>query len=285
MMSPSMIAGPSSSAASSSYASAIGKERTLVGLSLPRQWAFSPRTSSSPASRTDSSTWRVVSFSWGKALSAMAAAAALRTSGSQELLLSHSSSVSSAISSIIDALSPRPLIGLDDAPDQRVANDVGRGEPDHRDAFDPFEAANGIGEARFRRVGEIDLVGIAANHHPAAHAEAGQEHLHLQRRRVLRLVEDDEGVVERAPAHEGDRRDFDLARGDPAFDLLGWEHVVERVVEWTQIGIDLVLHVAGEEAEPLAGLDRRTREDQPVNAAADQLRDGLGDGEIGLAGT
>src|SRR4051794_2568284 len=181
MMSPSMMAGPSSSAASSSYASAIGKDRTLVGLSLPRQWALSPRTSSSPASRTDSSTWRVDSLSWGKALSAIAAVAALRTSGSHELLLSHSSSVSSAISSIIDALSPRPFISLDDAPDQRVTNHVGGGEPDHRDAFDPFKAADRVGETRFGRVGEIDLVGVAADHHPAAHAEAGEEHLHLER--------------------------------------------------------------------------------------------------------
>ena len=89
---------------------------------------------------------------------------------------------------------------------------------------------------------------------------------------------------ERAAAHEGDRRDLDLARRDAALDLLGRQHVVERVVERAEIGIDLLLHVAGQEAEPLARLDRRARQDQPVDAAADQLRHRLGDGEIGLAG-
>ena len=69
----------------------------------------------------------------------------------------------------------------------------------------------------------------------------------------------------RAAAHEGDRRDLDLARGDPPLDLLGRQHVVERVVERAQIGIDLLLHVAGQEAEPLARLDRRARQDQPVD--------------------
>jgi hypothetical protein len=39
--------------------------------------------------------------------------------------------------------------------------------------------------------------------------DAGEEHLHLLGRRVLRFVEDDERVVERAAAHEGQRRDLD----------------------------------------------------------------------------
>jgi len=114
----------------------------------------------------------------------------------------------------------------------------------------------------------FDLVRVAADHHPAAHPEARKEHLHLERRGVLRLVEDDEGVVERAAAHEGDRRDLDLAAGDAPLDLLGREHVVERVVERAEIGIDLLLHVAGKKAQSLAGLDRGPREDQPVDASA-----------------
>ena len=44
-----------------------------------------------------------------------------------------------------------------------------------------------------------------------AEAEARQEHLHLLGRGVLRLVEDDERVVERAAAHERERRDLDDA--------------------------------------------------------------------------
>src|SRR3546814_4785553 len=47
-------------------------------------------------------------------------------------------------------------------------------------------------------------------------AEARQRHLHLHRRGVLRLVEDDEGIRQRAPAHEGERRHLDLAVGQAA---------------------------------------------------------------------
>jgi len=55
---------------------------------------------------------------------------------------------------------------------------------------------------------------VAGDHRLGAKAEAGQEHLHLLGGGVLRLVEDHEGVVERAPAHEGERRHFDRAALD-----------------------------------------------------------------------
>ena len=41
--------------------------------------------------------------------------------------------------------------------------------------------------------------------------------------------------------------------------------VVERVVDRAQIGIDLLPHVAGQEAEPLAGLDGRPRQDDALD--------------------
>ena len=80
--------------------------------------------------------------------------------------------------------------------------------------------------------------------------------------RVLRLVEDDERVVQRAAAHVGERRDLDRALLASALrDLLGLEHVVERVVERPEVRVDLLEQVAGQEAEPLAGLDGRARQD------------------------
>ena len=50
-------------------------------------------------------------------------------------------------------------------------------------------------------------------------------------------------------------------------DALGLEHVVERVEQRAQVRVDLRHQVAGEEAEPLAGLDRRAGEDDPVDLA------------------
>ena len=59
---------------------------------------------------------------------------------------------------------------------------------------------------------QVDLRHVAGDDDLRAEAEPRQEHLHLLGARVLRLVEDDEGVVERAAAHEGERRDLDRRR-------------------------------------------------------------------------
>ena len=60
--------------------------------------------------------------------------------------------------------------------------------------------------------------------------------------------------------------------------------IVERVVDRPQIGIDLLAHVAGQEAEPLAGFDRRPRQDDAVDFLALEQLHGVGDREPGLAG-
>ena len=86
---------------------------------------------------------------------------------------------------------------------------------------------------------------VSANDHAAVHAKTGQEHLHLRSSGILRLIENDEGISQRASAHEGDRGDFDFARSDAAFDLFGWQAVVQRIVNRPQIGVYLFLHVAG----------------------------------------
>ena len=104
---------------------------------------------------------------------------------------------------------------------------------------------------------EVDLGHVAGDDRLRVEADARQEHLHLLGGGVLRLVEDDERVVERPAAHERQRRDLDRPALDQPLDALELEHVVQRVVERAQVGIDLGRDVAGEEAELLARLDRR----------------------------
>ena len=101
---------------------------------------------------------------------------------------------------------------------------------------------------------------------------------------VLRLVEDDEGVRQRAAAHERQRRHLDFPRAHPPHHLFGRHHIMQRVVEGAQIGVDLLLQVAGQEAEPLARLHRRARQHDAVHRAGLQHGDGLGHREVGLAG-
>ena len=86
--------------------------------------------------------------------------------------------------------------------------------------------------------------------------DARQEHLHLLDGGVLRLVHDDERVVQRAAAHVGERRDLDDVPLDELAHALDAEELVQRIVDRTQVGVDLLHHVARQEAQALAGLDR-----------------------------
>ena len=118
------VRDPATFALAKSRSSAIGKDRTLVGLSLPRHLAFSARTSSSPVSRTEISTGRSTVASCGKALSAIAASAARA-----DERLPGAATVPFLVGFECDLehhRRPRPFIGFDDAADERVADDVGR---------------------------------------------------------------------------------------------------------------------------------------------------------------
>ena len=176
------------------------------------------------------------------------------------------------------------IIRVDDAGDQRMAHDVAGAHTDDGDAGDALQRIERVAQAGAGAVRQIDLGEVAGDDHAGALAHAGEPHLHLHGGGVLGLVEDGVGVGQRAAAHEGQRGDLDLAVGEAADDLLGGHHVVERVVEGAEVGVDLLLHVAGEEAEAFAGLHRGAGEHDAVHLAGLQHRHGLGDGEIGLAG-
>ena len=99
----------------------------------------------------------------------------------------------------------------------------------------------------------------------------------------MRLVHDDEAVVEGAAAHEGQRSDFDHIALEHLVHALGLQQVVERVVERAQIGVDLFLESAGQEAEALACFDRGAHQHDAANLLGQQGSRSHGDGEIGLA--
>jgi hypothetical protein len=101
------------------------------------------------------------------------------------------------------------LVGGHDRLDDAVADDVALVEPDELDAVDAVQDAVRFLEARDLSLREVDLRDVARDDGLAPEAHARQEHLHLLGRRVLRLVEDHERVVQRAAAHERERRDLD----------------------------------------------------------------------------
>jgi hypothetical protein len=164
-----------------------------------------------------------------------------------------------------------------------VADDVAVGQADHGDVLDRLEARRDVGQAGDAGQ-QVGLVGVAGHHHGRVPAQPGQQHLQLHVGAVLGLVDDHEGVVQGAAAHEADRGDLDRPLGHQGPHPLDRQPVAERVVERPQIGGQLVLHVAGQVADRLAGLDGGARQHNAADLAGLQGFDGLGDGDVGLAG-
>src|SRR3990170_931586 len=86
------------------------------------------------------------------------------------------------------------LVGIDDARDQGVAHHVLGAELRKGDAAHALEDAARLDQAALAAAREVGLRHVAVHHRFRPEADAGEEHLHLLRRGVLRLVEDDEGV-------------------------------------------------------------------------------------------
>lgn len=139
-------------------------------------------------------------------------------------------------------------------------------------------------EAAGRAARQVDLRYVARDYHLGVHAQTREEHLYLVVGGVLRLVEHDDGIVERAAAHEGQGCYLDDVALHVLAQLGGRYHVLQGVVEGLQVGVDLVLHVAGQKAELLAGLDGGTGEDDLAHLAVLEGAHGQRYRHIGLAG-
>ena len=108
---------------------------------------------------------------------------------------------------------------------------------------------HGFDEAGSFVTRQIDLRGIPRDDAFRIDAEPGQKHEHLLGGGVLRFIEDDEGVVERAAPHEGERRNFDDIPLHIPLALVVLQHVLQGVVKGAEVGSDLLFQIAGEKPE------------------------------------
>src|SRR5690242_19248024 len=186
--------------------SSMGKASTSVGPGSPIHRSCSSVIVRSSTSSTDSSASGWIRI-WSRVNRATAASPTSSTSTPASL----------AISMLIGGLAALPpgrpgtpvkllslaflrvvaLVRVDDLADQAVPYDVVAGEPREVDVLDAVEDALHHAQAADLPGGQVDLGNVAGHHHPRAEAEPGEEHLHLLGRRVLRLVQDDERVVQR----------------------------------------------------------------------------------------
>ena len=95
------------------------------------------------------------------------------------------------------------VVGFYDTLDELMADDGLFLEFDFADSFYAFQDLHGLYEPGGCCRRQVDLRHVTGNDHFCIHSEAGEVHIDLVGRRVLRFVEDDDRIVQRPPAHEG----------------------------------------------------------------------------------
>ena len=133
-----------------------------------------------------------------------------------------------------------------DALYKRMSYDIFFGEMNKRDARDFTEHVACVDEAASLRVGQVDLREVARDNHLGAYAQAGEEHLNLRHGGVLRLIEDNDGIGERSAAHESQGRNLNNTFLHLLLQFSLGNHVLQRIVERLQIGVDFLLHISGQ---------------------------------------
>ena len=164
-----------------------------------------------------------------------------------------------------------------------MADDIALVELDHADALDALQDLAGDDEAT-TVAGDVDLCHVAGHDGLRPEAKSCEEHFHLLRRRVLGLVQDDEGLIQSSSPHVCQRRDLDLTSLLRPRETLRRHELVQRVVQGTKVRIDLLLQIARKESKALPRLDRWAREDETAHLSVPQSRDAHRDGQVALPG-
>lgn len=175
------------------------------------------------------------------------------------------------------------FVGFDDFEHEGMPDNIAAAERVKIDARNVLENAANFEQAALFGPREIDLRDVARDDHPGFFAEAGEKHHHLLGGGILRLVEDDEGIGERASAHVGERGNFDDAFFGEARDVGRIEHVVQGIVQRTQVRENFFLEIAREETQRFARFDGGAGENDALDFVFQQRRNGRGHREVSLA--
>src|SRR5271165_1307925 len=133
------------------------------------------------------------------------------------------------------------VIGADDALHQVVPHDVAFIEVAKANPVNVLQDIDHFQKSAAVRIRQINLRDVAGDDGFRVEPETGHEHLHLLGSGILRLVKNDERIVQGPPAHERDGRDLDDVLLQITVYLVGLEHVVERVVQRPKIRVNFFL--------------------------------------------
>src|SRR5208337_3408825 len=113
------------------------------------------------------------------------------------------------------------VVGANDALHQVMTHHIALVEMHEGESVYALQNLDGFDQTAAARRRQVDLRNVAGDHRFGIKSQAGDKHLHLLGGGVLRLVKNDERIIERASAHEGDGGDLDDIFFEIAFNALG----------------------------------------------------------------
>src|SRR5215217_4983149 len=125
------------------------------------------------------------------------------------------------------------FVGVHNTHDEITSHDVVALEAHKGDALDPASLPKG----------KVHLGGVSRYDHLGTEPEARKEHLHLLRGGVLRLIEDDERVVQGSASHECQRCDLDYTPLQVSLELCWVDHLVQSVVKRPEVRVYFGHHI------------------------------------------
>src|SRR3990172_3201488 len=156
------------------------------------------------------------------------------------------------------------IVCFDDLLHKIVANHVPLIEVDEGDTANLTDDLHGLDQAGTAPGGQINLRNVSGDHGFGVESQPGQKHFHLLAGGILRLIQNDERVVQCAAAHECQQRPLNNYLLQVTIEFVGVQQIVDGVVQRAHVRIDLFLQSPRKKTQPLPRFHRRARQDDPV---------------------
>ena len=93
---------------------------------------------------------------------------------------------------------------------------------------------------------KIDLGDIAHNDHLGIQTETGEKHFNLMSCRILRLIEENDRIIQYTSSHKSQRRYLNDVVIHVLPELRRRDHFLQRVVERLEVRVEFIFHFAGQ---------------------------------------
>src|SRR5205814_10499492 len=128
------------------------------------------------------------------------------------------------------------IIGTYNSLDEVVPHDVSLIEVHKGQSLYMLQDVNSLEQSAAPRIGQIDLRHVSRNYRLRVESQTRHKHFHLLRGGVLGFIQNHKRIVQSTPPHEGNGSNLDDILFQIAIHFFGVEHVIEGVVQRTQVG-------------------------------------------------